>query len=208
MTRRASDTTRELILQAAFEEIHRNGFQAASLNAILEHTGLTKGALYHHFPTKQALGLAVVDELIAPQFEVGIFAPLRESTQPIQAMLAQLDAHVAQIGPETVRLGCPLNNLMQEMSGIDPSFKARLEGLINQWRESVADALRRGQRQGVIRPDVDCQAAALFAIAAMEGCAGVAKTHQTLESYRACMTQLRGFLVGLMQAPASGSCTE
>jgi len=48
-----ADVTREKILDAAFHEIHRYGFQSASLANILERTGLTKGALYHHFPTSR-----------------------------------------------------------------------------------------------------------------------------------------------------------
>lgn len=42
----------------------RHGFQAASLNNILAKTGLTKGALYHHFPDKDRLGYAVIEEVI------------------------------------------------------------------------------------------------------------------------------------------------
>jgi len=56
----STNPTRRKILESAFHEIHRNGFQAASLNPILERTGVTKGALYHHFPNKQTLGYAVL----------------------------------------------------------------------------------------------------------------------------------------------------
>src|SRR5688572_25732929 len=56
--------TRDKLLKAAFEEIYRRGFQAASLDAILAKAGVTKGALYHHFPDKASLGYAVVDEVV------------------------------------------------------------------------------------------------------------------------------------------------
>ena len=69
--------TRHNLLEAAFDEIHRTGFQAASLHRILRRTGLTKGALYHHFPNKLALGYAVVDELLGPYLEQNWLAPLR-----------------------------------------------------------------------------------------------------------------------------------
>ena len=61
---RDPDATRDKLLQAAFEEIYRRGFQAASLDTILAKAGVTKGALYHHFPDKAALGYAVVDEVV------------------------------------------------------------------------------------------------------------------------------------------------
>jgi len=57
--------TRQIILQAAFDEIHARGFQGASLSKILSSTQVTKGALYHYFPNKLALGYAVVEEHIA-----------------------------------------------------------------------------------------------------------------------------------------------
>ena len=63
---RDPDGTRQKILAAAFEEIYRHGFQAASLDTIVERAGVTKGALYHHFVDKAALGRAVVDEVIRP----------------------------------------------------------------------------------------------------------------------------------------------
>src|SRR6188474_2797536 len=61
---RDPDATRDKLLKAAFEEIYRRGFQAASLDTILAKAGVTKGALYHHFPDKAALGYAVVDEVV------------------------------------------------------------------------------------------------------------------------------------------------
>jgi TetR/AcrR family transcriptional regulator, transcriptional repressor for nem operon len=58
---------RQKILDAAFAEFYRNGFQAGRLNHILAVAAVTKGALFHHFPRgKQELGYAVVDEIIEP----------------------------------------------------------------------------------------------------------------------------------------------
>ena len=57
--------TRKAILDAAFHQIYRKGFQGAGLNEIIEKSGLTKGALYHHFKDKKQLSYAVVDETIA-----------------------------------------------------------------------------------------------------------------------------------------------
>ena len=62
---RDPERTRGRLLQAAFQEIHRSGFRSADLDAILAKAGVTKGALYYHFDNKEALGYAVVDEVIA-----------------------------------------------------------------------------------------------------------------------------------------------
>ncbi len=62
---RNPEHTRKRLLKAAFQEVYRSGFQSASLDTILAATGVTKGALYYHFEGKEALGLAVVEEVIA-----------------------------------------------------------------------------------------------------------------------------------------------
>ena len=62
MKRRLRDPgrTRQRLLQAAFREVRRSGFQSAGIDTILAATNVTKGALYHHFESKEALGYAIV----------------------------------------------------------------------------------------------------------------------------------------------------
>ena len=52
---RDPERTREDLLQAAFREVHRSGFQSAGIDTILAATNVTKGALYYHFDSKEAL---------------------------------------------------------------------------------------------------------------------------------------------------------
>lgn len=199
MTTRDTDLTRGKLLDAAFCEIHRHGFQAASIAKILQDTGLTKGALYHHFPTKQDLGLAVVDEVILARFEERMFRPLRESKRPVATLLKIIDEKLGS-DQEGVVLGCPLNNLIQEMSPLDQTFRQRLSGIVAAWGEIVEDALRRGQATGEVRADVDCRAACLFIISAWEGCVSVAKSMQSPAGFAMCMRQLQEYIRSL--APA------
>ena len=196
MQTKQPDITRDKVLEAAFCEIHRSGFQAASIANILASTGLTKGALYHHFPTKQALGLAVVDEVIHRRLDVRFFTPLRQSEQPLETLLGILE-NIADRAQELVTLGCPLNNLMQEMSPLDPAFKKRLGDVLHAWRESVEIALQRAQGQGDLRPDVDCADAALFIVSAWEGCIGIAKNLQSPEALSVCSRQLQAYIRSL-----------
>ena len=199
-TARQPDVTRETILDAAFQEVHRHGFQAASLSNILAKTGLTKGALYHHFPTKDDLGLAVIDEVVREGLDAMMFAPLRESDTPFDTLLDIIRHKAQRTDLENVSLGCPLNNLMQEMSALDKLFQERLSKVLGIWQRTVEDALKRGQKQGEIRADVDYKAAALFIVSAWEGCIGVAKNMQSPQAFSTCMKQLHGYVQGLMPA--------
>lgn len=191
---KTSDLTRQTLLEAAFAEIHRNGFQAASLAQILADTGLTKGALYHHFPDKKALGLAVLEEVIRPRLAAMMFAPLTDTRQPLAAMQALLAAKAAEDDPAVVALGCPLNNLMQEMSPVDESFRLHLNAVFEAWVGVVAAALKRGKTAGEVRRDVDAEATAFFIVSALEGCIGMSKNTQSVAAYRSCLAQLGRFL--------------
>ncbi len=196
---RDPDGTRDTILDAAFQEIHRHGFQASSLVNILSKTGLTKGALYHHFPTKSDLGLAVINEVVQEGLDAMVFAPLRESTEPFETLLEIVRRKGQKAEIESVTLGCPLNNLMQEMSPLDNAFKKQLNGVLMTWQAVVADALARAQKQERVRRDVDCRAAALFIVSSWEGCAGVAKNLQSVKDFRLCMKQLENYVASLAE---------
>ena len=193
-TAKTPDLTRQKMLEAAFTEIYRNGFQAASLSQILADTGLTKGALYHHFPDKKALGLAVVEEVIRPTLAAVMFEPLAETQQPLASLQALLQAKAAENDPTMVMLGCPLNNLMQEMSPVDETFRLHLNALFQDWVGVVAAALKRGQKSGEVRQDVDAEETAFFIVSALEGCIGMSKNTQSVSAFRGCLKQLCSYL--------------
>lgn len=194
VTPKAPDQTRQKLLEAAYAEIHRNGFQAASLAQILAATNLTKGALYHHFPDKKALGLAVVEEVIQPKLYELMLAPLATTQHPLAILRAQLSAKLAEEDPQILVLGCPLNNLMQEMSPVDETFRLCLNGLFQTWVTALATALERGQASGEVAWELDPQETAFFIVSALEGCIGMSKNTQSLSAFRGCLRQLLRYL--------------
>src|SRR6202020_866644 len=84
--------TRERLLQAASREIYRSGFQSASLDTILAIAGVTKGALYYHFDGKEALGYAVVEEVIAPDVRGKWVRPFQSVKDPVDALIGAVQA--------------------------------------------------------------------------------------------------------------------
>ena len=181
MTKRDPERTRKVLLEAAFWEIHRNGFHAARLDHIAERSGVTKGAVYHHFPNKSALGHAVLDEVIKPWIFDRWLAPLADTEDPIEGIQGVLRTAIGEMSEEMCCLGCPLNNLAQELSAVDEEFRVKIESIVTEWRETLAEAFTRGQRAGNVRTDVDALAMATFLIAAVEGMAGVAKATHSRE---------------------------
>ncbi|MBT9569269.1 MAG: TetR/AcrR family transcriptional regulator [Thiobacillus sp.] len=200
-TSKTPDLTRQKMLEAAFAEIHRHGFQAASLSQILADTGLTKGALYHHFPDKKALGLAVIDEVVRPLMRSLMVDPLVGTDRPLAALQALLKAKAMLDEPQVLILGCPLNNLMQEMSPVDETFRVRLNALFQDWVAAVSDALQRGKQSGEVNADVATDETAFFIVSALEGCIGMSKNAQSLAAFRGCLTQLGRYLDTLRSSP-------
>jgi len=192
---RDPERTRGRLLQAASREVYRTGFQSASLDTILAATGVTKGALYHHFKSKEALGYAVVEEVIAPDVHGKWVRPLQSVKDPIGALIGAVRR--IPVRPEDVRGGCQLNNLAQEMSPLDAGFRKRLAIIFDAWRAAVASALREGQAQGRVRRDVEPADAAGLLIAMVEGYGSLAKNAQDPKVMKAGIRNMVDWLKSL-----------
>jgi TetR/AcrR family transcriptional repressor of nem operon len=199
--RRQPDVTREKLLQAAFEEIYRRGFQAASLDTILRKAGVTKGALYHHFPDKAALGQAVVDDVVRKFLLDRWLGVLQQQAgDPVTALQGMLKERSLRLTPDEIELGCPLNNLAQEMSPLDERFRRRVAETYESWSDGFAKILQAGQKEGSVRRDVDAKKIATFLVAAIEGSFGLAKGARSAAVLRSNLRTLSTMLDSLRPA--------
>jgi AcrR family transcriptional regulator len=178
----AEPDTRGKILFAAYKEIHVNGFQSASLSNILARTGVTKGALYHHFPNKIELGYAVVDEVIARRIYLSFIYPLEHFDDPIDGFIQLVRNAGDRFSMTDIELGCPLSVLAQEMASIDEGFRRRLARIYDQWHQSIADVLSKAREDGLIIDQVDPYSMAVTMAAIIEGSLGAAKVSRNLDT--------------------------
>ncbi len=197
--RRAAAETRAVLLEAGFGEIHRVGFRGASLSRILAATGLTKGAFYHHFPSKMALGYAVVEELLTNVLHRRWLVPLAEEEDPIDC----LGKIFAASRPESSAIanGCPLNNLAVEMAPIDEGFRIRIHRAYEQWRQAITTALARGQGRGLVTTDVDPASVASLIVATLSGCYNLGKSSLDPHTFQVCSAALATYLETLRSSP-------
>lgn len=200
VTRRQPDVTRQALLDAAFAEIHRNGFRAASLDAILSNVGVTKGALYHHFGSKNDLGYAVVDEIVRPFVEEN-WKPATEAPNMIDAAIDLCRRLTQQRTDMALTNGCPFNNLINEMSSVDEGFRQRLNQILQDWRQGISEATAVAQQRGHVRKDVDPAAVSAFIISCIEGCVGMGKASQSREFLEAGFRGLIDYLEHLRPEP-------
>jgi TetR/AcrR family transcriptional regulator, transcriptional repressor for nem operon len=197
---RNPERTRQRLLQAAFREIHRSGFQSAGIDAILAATNVTKGALYYHFESKETLGYAVVEEIIAKFTRDRWLRPMLSEGQAIDILIGVVRRIPAR--PKDVRAGCPLLNLAQEMSPLDEQFRKRLESIFLDWQEGIATLLRKGQSQGTVRRDLNPDETASFLVAMVEGYATLAKNAQDTKVWNAGIRNIVEWLRSL-RAPGN-----
>jgi AcrR family transcriptional regulator len=192
---RDPERTRERLLQAGFQEVYRSGFQSASIDTILAATNVTKGALYYHFDSKEDLGHAIIEEIVAKLPQDKWLRPLERCKNPIDALIGIVQA--TSVGPEDVKGGCPLVNLAQEMSALDEQFRRRLETIFHDWQEGIATALRRGQSQGTVRRDLVPEETAGFLMAMYEGYVLLAKNAQDAKVWNVGIRNIVGWLRSL-----------
>lgn len=197
---RQPEATRRRILDAAFFEFYRHGFQGGSVNRVVEAAGTTKGALFHHFAGKRELGHAVLDEVIAPLLVQRWLEPAAAAEDPVAAIQGSFRRYLREdIESGSWAYGCPLNNLAQEMSPLDEGFRTRVDALYARWRATFAAALAAGARRGRVGAHVDPASAAALLVAAQMGIWGTGKysqdaalTERAGEAVCAYLDSLRG----------------
>lgn len=201
-TERNAEQTRTRILEAAREEIFQNGYQGMRIDAILQKTKLAKGALYHYFPNKLALGYAVVDEVLMGHFQTVWQEFFLQHNDPLITLQQIFSCKAESFQNAASFNGCPMNNLNQEMAAIDEGFHQRLEKVFENVHMTIMNALEQGQANGIVRKDIDPVKISMFIFSSYHGIMGAAKCMQDPQ----LLTDLFGTLndyIETLRAPES-----
>lgn len=192
-------STRDLLLAHNYKALHLSGFQGLRTDKVLSELQITKGAFYHYFPDKLSLGYAIVDEILKPMY-LRLWKKAEENPEnPIASITNLLEHHQTHIlkSDEDAMLGCPLNNLVQEMAPLDEGFRNRLQFIVAEQRRMLANALRNAQKKNLIHNESDPDDLALFILSAVEGSFTMAKALQSKKAFDQCMNQLKNWLTTL-----------
>lgn len=155
---------RRRILDAAMLCFARAGFHGASMQEICAEARMSAGALYRHFPSKDAIIVAIAEEENARH--AAFFQALAAAEDPVEALLS--------IGLDTldaVKSGWP-NGLAAEVlaeATRTPAIRLVVERHCGAAREAMVDALRRGQARGLVDPAMDLDTACRLLIALADG---------------------------------------
>ena len=180
---------RRKVLDVAEEAFQARGYHASSLGDLMAAAGVSGGALHHHFPTKKALALAVIEERVAAAVEETWIAPVKTAASAREGVRAVFEAVAAELEQQGFVRGCPLNNLAHELSLADPDFRAALAGIFAAWRQAIADKIKADQQEGR-EQGIDPQHFAALAVASYSGAMSMAKTAQDAGPLRDCLAAL------------------
>lgn len=187
-----SDATRERTLYAAMRLFAAKGYQSTSIADILAAAQAHAGSLYHFFPTKQHLLLAVLEQYrdgIEPMLLMPAWTGVDD---PIERVFALLAVYRNLLAQSDCSYGCPIGSLALELHEPDPPVRELLAVNFDGWVRHVAaclDAARERLPRGT-----DTRRLAIFILTTMEGGVMQARTHRSLETFDASVDSLRDYL--------------
>jgi TetR/AcrR family transcriptional repressor of nem operon len=190
--RKQPQVTRLALMAAAGEEFARHGYAGSGLGAIVARAGLTKGALFHHFPDKRSLAKAWLAEVLAGEIGELWVAPLAEASS-----LAELKrvcrARIESFGAADATSA--LAALAAELGRTDEVLALQVAVILGAWRLAVAGVLERGREAGGIFRSVKPAAEAAMLVALLLGIAVQSAADPDDGSLRqACLNSLDDYL--------------
>ena len=157
------------LLEAATAILGRNGYQATSVDDILEAAKVAPSNFYYHFKSKEELAIEVLE---------GYFEKSRQQMGPVfmNRFLSATDKlerlHEALVKKATQAHccgGCPMGNLAQELSDSHPEFRMRLARYFEECIEGIAMVVAQGIQSGEFREGADPKATAYLIFGSMQG---------------------------------------
>lgn len=191
----AQRLTREKIVEAAMELFWLKGYGSTSVADILSRTQLNSGSLYHFFPSKQDILLAVLE-----QYRAGIGPMLLEPAwqgvdDPVERVFALLGRYRGLILETDCTYGCPIGSIALELHEPDENVRLLLAANFKGWSDAIRKCLDEASAR--IPDHVDRDALAEFVLTVMEGAVMQARTYRDVGPFDRSVAQLRVYFESL-----------
>lgn len=190
--------TRDRIVYTALRLFAQKGYGSTSVADILQAADVNAGSLYHFFPGKQDVLLAVLDA-----YRLGIHPMLLQPawmdvSDPIERVFALLARYRQHLVSTDCTYGCPIGSIALEMHEPDPPVRALLAANFAGWIDAIEQCfVEAGDR---LPSTVDRRALAIFALTTMEGGVMLSRTDRTLDAFDDAVAMLRDYVTRLEQA--------
>ena len=184
------NNTRKNLIDSAFSEIYSNGYQGASLTTILKNAKVHKGSMYHFFENKKDMALVCIKEKIYERFVQRYSLILALESGYLEAFINGLK----DTSQRDFNKGCPIANIVQEMSNIDEDFKVLMEHIYQAFRQNIKDILDKAIEKKEMK-ECDTTKFALYIASTLEGAILSAKASGNIQDYLDVIDILSSYLL-------------
>lgn len=169
-------STRDQILAAGRDFIHRQGYSASGVAEITAAAGVPKGSFYNHFESKEAFASHALDSY----WEQGdaAFALLKGDGPADERVRAHFKTIDRELSPNAYAAGCMLGNFAVEAGPLSEALRKQVATLFARWTAQLAACIDEGQKAGNIGSDLPAETLARFLIGAWHGALQRAKVER------------------------------
>jgi len=191
-----SKATQDLIINKSFEMFYSNGFKSTNIPDIMRETSLSKGAFYHHFKNKHEIGIKVIENIITKRIQDGFIVPVEDyKNKNIPKLLLYIfTERITKFSEKEKELGCPANNLINEIGCSDSEFRILLRKLMDDWYKVLVQTIKKGKEKNEIKSDVDAAAAATLLICSFEGTRGIRKVYDDDKLFNNYLNSIKSYI--------------
>ena len=204
----ASDT-RNRILSVAARLFEANGFEGTAVAAILREADVNSGSLYHFFPSKEALLVAVLEKYVEVLEPALLGAAERAADDPIEKVFALLELYRGRLLVSGFSRGCPVGELSLEIASRFPEARHLVDAYFESWTGRVESWLvAAGDR---LPSGADRHCLATHALSVLQGAVMQARVASSIDPFDDSVSQLRLLLdlsadeTGVIRALRSGT---
>ena len=177
MTVEAQSTAsaRQRLLDAAVMIVRQKGFAATSVDDLCREAGVTKGAFFHHFASKDALGVAAADYWSTMTGGFFADAPYHQHADPLERVLGYLDFRRAILQGTLPEFTCLAGTLLQEVHQSSPAIAAACDAAISLHAERLEADIAAAMAQHGLAAEWTAASLALHTQAVLQGAFILAK---------------------------------
>lgn len=187
------DQTRQRIVERAAPVFNTLGYSRTSMAELTRATGLEKGGIYNHFPSKEALALAAFDYAISVVRERFATA-LRDVASAPARLEAIVAVFAAYLEAPPIRGGCPILNTAVEADDTEPALRERAQTAMSDLQKLIGVTVKAGVARGELRPDAEPRAVAAVVTATMEGAIMLGQLYDDPAPLRHAVEHLRWYI--------------